>query len=225
VTWRKRAADALLVGCSGPGGARWAGGRLSGWACWCCFSRSGWWRTRRGGCSARRLPPAWCCSSPRWNAGSLVLIRGAGCGCGRAHDRHRDRDPRRCRLGPVLPLASVVVLSRLLRVAGADCWRPVAVQGAAASVGLYLATAAGWLPTVLTGGQALVVWAVVACLQPAHRCSTDVERARADSGGDRAAAQRATFPGTRTSTGPDGQHHGRGRAFGRLTYVDPAEGG
>jgi diguanylate cyclase (GGDEF)-like protein/PAS domain S-box-containing protein len=63
---------------------------------------------------------------------------------------------------PFLPLVCVVVLSRFLRVAGADSWRPIAVQGAVASAGLYLATATGWISCLLTGRQGQMVWAVVA---------------------------------------------------------------
>ena len=124
---------------------------------------------------------------------------------------------------PFLPLAMVVVLSRMLRVAGADCWRPVVVQGAVASVGLYLATAAGWLPGVLTGGQAMVIWAVVgACslligvqLTWSVRERTLAEAAQQRSEQRFRALARVQGP-TDSVTVVD--------ALGRLTYVEKSEG-
>jgi len=124
---------------------------------------------------------------------------------------------------PFLPLVFVVVLSRMLRIVGADCWRAVAFLSTAASVGLYLATALGGLPAVLTGGQAVVVWVIVGIsslligiqLTWSVRERTLAEAAHQRSEQRLRALARVQGP-TDSVTVVD--------AFGLLTYVDPSEG-
>jgi diguanylate cyclase (GGDEF)-like protein/PAS domain S-box-containing protein len=114
---------------------------------------------------------------------------------------------------PFLPLVCLGLLSRFLRVAGADSWRPIAVQGGVATAGLYLAIAIGWLPALLTGRQAIVVWTIVAAcagligrqlVRSVHRQQRSEERFRA--------LARVQGP-TDIITVVDG--------YGRLSHVDP----
>jgi diguanylate cyclase (GGDEF)-like protein/PAS domain S-box-containing protein len=123
---------------------------------------------------------------------------------------------------PFLPPVCVVVLSRFLRVAGVDSWRPIAVQGTVASAGLYLATAIGWIPSVLTGAQARMVWAVMAgcaALIGQQLVRSVHQRDLAQAGQQRSeqrfrALARVQGP-TDIVTVAD--------VSGRLTYADPAE--
>jgi diguanylate cyclase (GGDEF)-like protein/PAS domain S-box-containing protein len=123
---------------------------------------------------------------------------------------------------PFLPMVCLGGLSRSLRMTGADSWRPMAVQGSVATAGLYLATAIGWLPAVLTGRQALVVWTIVAAcavligrqlVRGAH------QRDLAEAGQQRSEERfrvlaRVQGPTDMITVADE---------FGRLSYVDPSE--
>jgi diguanylate cyclase (GGDEF)-like protein/PAS domain S-box-containing protein len=123
--------------------------------------------------------------------------------------------------GPFLPLVCVVVLSRFLRVAGADSWHPIAVQGGVATVGLYLATAIGWIPGVLTGRQALVAWAVVAACAAliGRQLVRSVHQRDLAQAGQQRSEQR--FRALARVQGPT-DIITVADVSGRLTYVDPA---
>lgn len=123
---------------------------------------------------------------------------------------------------PFMPLACVVVLSDFLRVAGTDSWRPTAMQGAAATAALFLATATGWLPGVLHGGHAVMVSAMVAicAVLTGRQLIWSVYQRDLAEAAQQHSEQR--FRALARVQGPT-DIIAVADASGRLTYIDPAE--
>jgi diguanylate cyclase (GGDEF)-like protein/PAS domain S-box-containing protein len=123
---------------------------------------------------------------------------------------------------PFLPPVCVVVLSRFLRVVGTDSWLPIAVQGTGATAGLFLAAEIGWIPSVLTDAQALMVWAVMAACAAliGRQLVRSVHQRDLAQAGHQFSEQR--FRALVRVQGPT-DIITVADVSGRLTYVDPAQ--